>query len=226
MFVVAVDGPAGSGKSTVARAVGERLGVPVLETGAMYRAVAVAALHRGLDLASGPDLARLAQALAMEVASTDTDTGAEGPRVTVDGTDVSDEIRGGEVGRVVSVVAAHAGVRSEMVRRQREWAAANGGGVIEGRDIGTVVFPDAGIKIFLTASTEERARRRSADEQTDDLVRRDHLDSTRAASPLKVADDAMVIDTTGRPVDEVVDEIVRAARLAAGSSDVTGGEAR
>jgi len=217
VLVIAVDGPAGSGKSTVAQAVAQVLGLPFLETGAMYRAITVAALRRGVDLDGGPALADLAQSVTLDIGSPPgqpADTAA-GPLVTVDGRDVSAEIRGPEVGRMVSVVAAHAGVRAELVRRQREWAAAHDGGVVEGRDIGTVVFPDAAVKIFLTASAGERARRRGGDEQAVDLARRDHIDSTRAASPLMAADDATVVDTTGRPVADIVEQIVAMARAAA-----------
>ena len=130
-----------------------------------------------------------------------------GERVTVDGEDVTDEIRSPDVGRAVSAVAADPDVRAELVRRQREWAVEHGGGVVEGRDIGSVVFPDAALKVFLTATPEERARRRD-DESADDVRRRDLVDSTRAASPLVVADGAVVVDSTGRGIDEVVDEIV------------------
>ena len=128
-------------------------------------------------------------------------------RVTVDGDDVTDEIRGPEVGRMVSKVAAMAEVRTTLVDLQREWVADHGGAVVEGRDIGSVVFPDAELKVFLTATPEERAKRRS-DEDADDVRRRDRIDSTRAVSPLVVPDGAVVIDSTGRSVDEVVDEIV------------------
>ena len=200
MRVVAIDGPVGAGKSTIARAVAERLGLGHLDTGAMYRSVALAALRRGIDpeSATGAELAEVAAGVALEV----------GERVVVDGDDVTDELRSPEVGRFVSKVAAEPEVRAELVRRQREWARARDGGVVEGRDIGSVVFPDAELKVFLTASASERARRRSLDETADDLARRDLLDSTRAVSPLIVPQGAVVIDTTGRPIDDVVDEIV------------------
>ena len=205
MPVVAIDGPAGSGKSTVARAVAKRLGVAYLDTGAMYRSVTFAALRDGVDPADGEALAKLAAGLDIQL----------GDRVLVDGVDATAAIRGPEVTAVVSAVSAHPPVRTEMVRRQRSWAAEHGGGVAEGRDIGTVVFPDADVKVFLTASEEERARRRQQDDRTPDvtavaaeLARRDSLDSTRTASPLRPADDAVVIDTTGRTVDDVVDQVV------------------
>ena len=205
MPVVAIDGPAGSGKSTVARAVAKRLGVAYLDTGAMYRSVSFAALRDGIDPADGEALAKLAGNLEIEL----------GDRVLVDGTDATAAIRGPDVTAVVSTVSAHPAVRADMVRRQRQWAAEHGGGVAEGRDIGSVVFPDADVKVFLTASEEERARRRQRDDRAPDvsavaadLARRDALDSNRATSPLVAADDAVVIDTTGRTVDDVVDQIV------------------
>ncbi|HEV3352598.1 MAG TPA: (d)CMP kinase [Acidimicrobiales bacterium] len=205
MPVVAIDGPAGSGKSTVARAVAARLGVAYLDTGAMYRSVAFAGLERGIDPQDGEALAKLAAELDIEV----------GARVLVDGVDATAAIRGPAVTSVVSAVSAHPAVRAEMVRRQRRWADEHGGGVAEGRDIGTVVFPDADAKVFLTASEDERARRRQRDDRAPDvgavaadLARRDALDSTRATSPLRPADDAVVIDTTGRTVDDVVDEVL------------------
>ena len=198
MRVVAIDGPVGSGKSTVAKAVAERLGLPFMESGAMYRVVALAALRAEVDPADGEALTRLAASVDMEV----------GERVLLDGDDVTAELRSPEVGRAVSPVAAVPGVRSELVRRQREWVQERGGGVVEGRDIASVVFPDADLKVFLTASAGERARRRRMDETPDDLARRDLIDSTRAVSPLIVAQDAVVIDTTARPVEEIVDQIV------------------
>ena len=171
MRVIAIDGPAGSGKSTVARALASRLGLEYLDTGAMYRAVTFAALRRGVDPAEQDQVARMVPDLELEV----------GPdRVIVDGVDATIEIRGPEVSRAVSIVAANPAVRAEMVVRQRAWVAARDGGVLEGRDIGTVVFPDAELKVFLTADPEVRAQRRSK-EVTDldyetvaaDLARRD-----------------------------------------------------
>jgi cytidylate kinase len=199
--VVAIDGPVGSGKSTVAKAVAQRLDLPYLQSGAMYRVVALAALRRGIDPnaeGSADEVIALAAEVEMDV----------GEQVTLDGKDVTADLRSPEVGRVVSAVAAMAGVRTELVRRQREWVEEQGGAVVEGRDIGSVVFPDADLKVFLTASAEERARRRELDETPDDLARRDLLDSTRAVSPLIVPQGAVVLDTTGRPADDVVDEIV------------------
>lgn len=205
MRVIAIDGPAGSGKSTVARAVAARLGMPYLDTGAMYRSVAFAALQRGIDPDDRDVVARLARDIDIDVGDT----------VLVDGVDATIEIRGPEVTRAVSAVAANPGVRAELVARQREWGDKQGGGVVEGRDIGTVVFPAAELKVYLTASDDERARRRAQevrnldyDQVAADIARRDHVDSTRAASPLAVAEDAVLIDTTGRSIDEIVDDIL------------------
>ena len=200
MRVIAIDGPVGSGKSTIAKAVAERLGLAMLETGAMYRAVAAAALRRGID--PGPETADELVELARGV------TIDAGQRVLVHGEDMTAELRSPVVNRAVSAVASDADVRAEMVGRQRAWAEDHGGGVVEGRDIGTVVFPDADLKVFLTASPEERARRRNADEDPAELARRDQQDSTRAASPLKAAPDAIEIDSTELSVEEIVDEIV------------------
>jgi cytidylate kinase len=210
MFVVALDGPAGTGKSTVARALAARLDLPHLDTGAMYRAVTWAALRDGLDLDDAPAIAELARRSILQV-----DPGA----VVVDGVDVTVAIRGPEVTGAVSAVAAVPGVRTELVARQRQWVAARGGAVAEGRDIGSVVFPDADLKVYLTASPEVRAARRAAEDGADlvnvatDIRRRDLADSSRADSPLAVAADAVVVDTSELGADEVVDLLL--ARLAA-----------
>lgn len=206
LFVIAIDGPAGSGKSTVARAVADRLELEYLDTGAMYRSVAFAALRGDVDPADADQLAALVPSLEIDVA---------GGVVTVDGVDATIEIRGPEVTRAVSIVAANPVVRADLRDRQRAWAEKRGGGVIEGRDIGTVVFPDATLKVYLTASPEERAGRR-AKEVTDldyetvaaDLARRDALDQGRDDSPLAEADDSVSIDTTDRTIDEIVDEVL------------------
>ena len=208
--VVAIDGPAGAGKSTLAESVAEHLGMERLDTGAMYRSVAWAARRDGIDPADTDAVARLARLTTIDV----------GPRVIVDGQDATAEIRSAAVDRTVSVVAANPAVRTEMVARQRAWIEARGRGVVEGRDIGSVVLPGADLKIYLTASTDVRARRRAAergggravDEIHDDLVRRDRLDSTRQASPLLppegVAADAKVIDSTGKSARTVLEEVL------------------
>jgi cytidylate kinase len=220
--VVAIDGPAGSGKSTVARAVARALGLLVLDTGAMYRAVTLAVLERGID----PGDAAAAAAAAREAQIVLGEDGAD--TVLLDGRNVSGEIRGPAVTAAVSAVSAHAGVREVMVDRQRGWVDRHHGGVVEGRDIGTVVFPDAPVKVFLTASDEERVRRRQLDETAaarptdvdairDALARRDALDSGRVTSPLRPADGALELDTTGRTVEDVTAEIV--ARFEAAGAD-------
>ena len=196
--IIAIDGPAGSGKSTVARALASALGWAFLHTGAMYRAVTCEALDQGVDVNDQRAVAALAASLRLTTL----------PRVTVNGRDVEEEIRTDRINTAVSVVAANALVRATMVARQRQWAAEQPlGTVVEGRDITTVVFPEATLKVFLTASLEERARRRG-DEGEASVARRDEADTNRDASPLRQADDALVLDTTGRAVDEVVGEII------------------
>jgi len=196
-LLVAIDGPAGAGKSTVSNAVAQHLGVERLDTGAMYRAVAALALELGTPLEDSDAVAALAGASTIVV----------GDRVTIDGRDVTGVIRSPEVGRAVSVVAANPEVRRHLVQRQRAWADAHGGGVVEGRDIGSFVFPEAEVKVYLTASPEERARRRD-DEAPEGVARRDRIDSTREASPLREAADAHRLDTTGRTVQDVVEEVL------------------
>jgi CMP/dCMP kinase len=205
--VIAIDGPAGSGKSTVARRLAERLGLDYLDTGAMYRAVTFAALRRGIDPADTGPVAELARVVDLDV-TTD--------HVRVDGVDATIEIRGPEVSRAVSLVAANPEVRAELVRRQREWAYERSGGVMEGRDIGTVVFPDAMLKVYLNARPEVRAERRAA-EVSDldyetvaaDMARRDAFDQGREADPLRRADDAIQFDTSDMSIDEIVAELAR-----------------
>ena len=196
--IIAIDGPAGSGKSTVARAVADRLGWSFLDTGAMYRAVTREALDRGIDVHDASAMAELAHEVTVTTL----------PTVSVTGRDVTDRIRSDAVNEAVSTVAANPLVRSSMVARQRQLADEQlHGTVVEGRDITTVVFPDATLKVYLTASLEERERRRG-DEEAGSVARRDAADSTRQASPLRQAHDALVLDTTGRDVDDVVEEII------------------
>jgi cytidylate kinase len=212
-LVVAIDGPSGSGKSTVARAVARAAGLRYLDTGAMYRAVTWLALRDGLDLAAGERLAELAAHAALDVRADPVD-----PTILADGADVTALVRGAEVTAAVSTVSAVPGVREVMVRRQREVIGA-GGIVVEGRDIGTTVAPDAPVKIFLTADPAIRARRRSRQpgestasaglEGTQaELARRDAADSSRPASPLTQAADAVVIDSSSLDVDRVVALVV------------------
>ena len=219
MRVIAIDGPAGSGKTSVAQALAARLGLEYLDTGAMYRAVAFAVLRAGGDPSDDGFTAAVARTIDVRV---------EGERVLVDGVDAAVEIRGPSVNRAVSAVAANAGVRAEMVARQREWARRRGGGVVEGRDIGTVVFPEADLKVYLVADPEVRALRRARQDGladapnppdggseaagveavAADLARRDMIDSTRRAGPLAVASDALVIDTTDKTFDETIEQIL------------------
>ena len=216
--VIAIDGPAGSGKSTVARAVADRLGLEYLDTGAMYRSVAFAVLRGDVDPGDADAVGTIAAHLDIDV--------RDGV-VTVDGVDATIEIRGPEVTRAVSTVAANPLVRAELRRRQREWARQRGGGVLEGRDIATVVFPDALVKVYLTASPEARAGRR-AKEVTDldyetvaaDIARRDALDQGRDDSPLAEAPGSVLIDTTGLGVEAVVDRVLELV------ADAEGGDGR
>jgi CMP/dCMP kinase len=203
VLVVAIDGPAGAGKSTVAKALAARLGVDYLDTGAMYRAVTFRALRSGCDLSDAAAVAALARAVVIDM----------GERVYVDGDDATEEIRSAEVTAAVSRVAANSEVRSELRARQRAWAEQRSGAVIEGRDIGTVVFPDARLKLYLTASPRVRAERRVAEAggDVDDIeaaiAARDAYDSGRADSPLALASGALLVDTTGRTVNDVLDTI-------------------
>jgi cytidylate kinase len=207
-MVIAIDGPAGAGKSSVARAVAAALGFTYLDSGAMYRCVALAGIERGADLDDAVGLGALARSLRI---------GLDGERVTLDDRDVSATIREARVTEAASRVSVHPAVREEMIARQRELIAA-GRYVAEGRDIGTVVSPDAPLKVFLTASPEERARRRAAQTGEDEATvlaaqrARDERDETREHSALRAADDAVEVDTTGLSLDEVVERIVDLAR--------------
>ena len=190
----------------MARALADRLGLEYLDTGAMYRSITFAALRRGVDPSEAEQVGRIVGDIVLEVRP---------DGVTVDGVDATIEIRGPEVSRAVSIVEANPAVRTEMVRRQREWVVAHGGGVVEGRDIGSVVFPEAELKVYLTASEDVRAARRHQEaaeldyEQTRAMIAdRDALDSTRADGPLREADDAVLVDTTDLGVEDIVDRIV------------------
>lgn len=211
--VVAIDGPAGTGKSTVARGLAAALGSRYLDTGAMYRVVTLAVLRSGVALDDIDGIGAVAQGVEVSV-----DSQPEGDRAFLGDEDVSREIRGDEVTRAVSAVAAVPAVRTRMVAVQRQLAAQGGGVVVEGRDIGTVVLPDADVKIFLTASAETRAQRRNdqnvaAGLRDDyagvlaDVLRRDELDSTRAVSPLRPADDAVMVDTGDMTQAQVIDHL-------------------
>jgi cytidylate kinase len=213
--LVAIDGPAGAGKSTVARALANQLGFTYLDSGAMYRCVALAALRKsGGELPELPGaLGALARAITIEFrgARTDAAPGGSG-RVLLDGQDVSDAIRTREVSKAASVVATDPDVRAALVAKQRE-LIANGDWVAEGRDIGTVVAPHAELKVFLTADARERARRRAVELGADldtvlaEQTMRDQRDTSREHSPLQAADDAVMLDTSGHGVEEVVGEI-------------------
>ena len=215
--LIAVDGPAGAGKSTIGALVGERLGYLFLDTGAMYRAVALVALERGVSTEDGPTLAELAREANLSVGPA---TVRDGRTYTVllGGRDVTWAIRDAAVDRVVSQVARHPEVREAMLAQQRRYAE-RGRVVMVGRDIGTVVLPDADLKVFLTASANERARRRGEElaargvvrarqELLHEILRRDQLDSERAVAPLRAAEDAVVIDTEGHTVGEALERVM------------------
>ena len=208
-MVIAIDGPGGVGKSTVSSRVAAALGLPYLDTGSTYRAAGLMALRRG---------AAVTDADAVVEAIRDADITIELGTVTVDGVDVTEELRSDEVTAASSAVATYPEVRAGIVALQRTWVASRGGAaVVEGRDIGTVVFPDAPVKIYLTARPDVRAARRSNDAEAAsksreqiaaELAARDHTDSTRATSPLRPADDAVIVDTSDLGIDQVVDRIL------------------
>lgn len=203
--VIAIDGPAGAGKSTVGKALASRLGLEYLDTGAMYRAVAFLALARGVSVSDEESVADLAEAMSLSVSEAG---------VVVDGIDATTEIRGRAVTEAVGSVAANTAVREELRGRQRSWARQHGGGVIEGRDIGTVVFPDATLKLYVTASPRARAERRVREIGGDvadvehSITQRDRRDMSRLDGPLRVDSGAIVVDTTGLSIAEVVDHVL------------------
>jgi CMP/dCMP kinase len=207
-MLIAIDGPAGAGKSTIGRALAGRLGLAYLDSGAMYRCVALAAIRSGTDLDDAERLSELANGLEIAL---------DGSRVSLDGEDVTEAIRRPDVSAAASRVSVHEGVRAAMVERQR-WLIARGDYVVEGRDIGTVVSPDAPLKVFLTANDAERARRRASEiDQPLERIRadqasRDARDRERRHGALRAAADAVEIDTTRLEVDEIVDRIVAMAR--------------
>jgi CMP/dCMP kinase len=222
--VIAVDGPAGTGKSSVSRGLARALGARYLDTGAMYRIVTLAVLRAGIGLDDANSIAAVAAEAKLAVGyDPDED------RSYLAGEDVSTEIRGDEVTKAVSAVSAVPAVRTRLVELQRQLAAGVGSVVVEGRDIGTVVLTDADVKIFLTASAQERARRRNDQNIANglgddyegvlaDVQRRDHLDSTRAVSPLRAADDAVVVDTSDMAESEVIDHLVALVKQNAGAT--------
>ncbi len=218
---VTLDGPSGTGKSSVARDVATRLGAAYLDTGAMYRAATVAVLDAGVDLTDAEAVARAVSAAVIQVGTT-----ADAELVRVDGVDVAERIRGAEVTRTVSPVSAVPAVRRLLVDRQRALVAEATAVVVEGRDIGTVVLPEATLKVYLTAAPEARAQRRAGQlgvtdpariaEIAADLRRRDEYDSSRADSPLRPAADAIVVDSTGLDREAVVERVLDLARTAVG----------
>ena len=215
-MIIAIDGPSGAGKSTVAKAVAKRLGFSCLDTGAMYRAVAVAALRAGIDLSDNEALGELARNCTISFGHVAGDPIPK--QVFLDGEEVTRDIRTAEIDKAVTPVSAAPQVRTALVAQQQR-IGRTGNYVVEGRDIGTVVFPDAEVKVFLTASAEERAHRRVRQnvdrgvgntnyaEVLADLIRRDQADSTRATSPLKPAVDAVMLDSTKYYIEDVIDEI-------------------
>jgi cytidylate kinase len=211
-LVIAIDGPAGAGKSTVAKALAKELGLKYLDTGAMYRTLALAASRRGLGPDHGDEAAELASRITISFGEGDP------PPVLLDGEDVSGQIRTPEIGELASALSTHSGVRRELVKRQQTMVA-EGGYTLEGRDVTTVVAPNAQVKVYLTASLEERAKRRHLEmnekgqetpeyhELRKSMQTRDHRDITRDDSPLMVAPDATLIESGGMSVDEVVKKI-------------------
>lgn len=205
MRVIAIDGPAGAGKSTVARRVSIETGLRYLDTGAMYRCVALAVQQTSTNPHDAEAVGQIARDVVVVI---------ERNAAKLNGVDVTTEIRSSEINGIVSIIAAHTPVRDAMREQQRRWIHDHHGGVVEGRDIGTVVFPDAILKVFLTASPEVRAERRVGQTGGEiqavaaSIAERDHLDSTRIDSPLKPSDDSIIVDSSNRTIEEVVAEIV------------------
>jgi cytidylate kinase len=203
--VIAIDGPAGAGKSTVARQVSTATGLRYLDTGAMYRCVALEVRNTATDPNDADAVGKIAREVSVVI---------ERDAAKLNGVDVSSEIRSNEINAIVSVIAAHTPVRDAMREQQRRWIQAQQGGVVEGRDIGTVVFPDAILKVFLTASPQVRAERRVGQTGGDikavaaSIAERDHLDSTRLDSPLRPSEGSVIVDSSNRTIEEVVAEIV------------------
>jgi cytidylate kinase len=227
-LIIAIDGPSGAGKSTLGRLLARELGLLYIDTGAMYRAVALAVTESGVSTSDEEAVAEVARRARVAL-SGDPDS----LQVRLDGRDVTREIRTEQVGHTASVVSAISGVRSELVARQRELGARGGGVVLDGRDVGTVVFPAADVKFFLTAVPEERAKRRFDEEQAADqtqsyedtladITARDRRDSTRQDSPLHIAPDAVVIDTTELSIDEVFRRMLEVVRARAGGGEEEG----
>jgi cytidylate kinase len=217
-IIIAIDGPSGAGKSTLGRRLARELNLLYVDTGAMYRAAALAVVAANVNATDADEVARIAAAARIELAG-DPDS----LRVLLDGRDVSAEIRSEQITRLSSVISAIPAVRRDHVRRQREMGAQGGGVVLDGRDIGTVVFPQADVKFFLTAVPEERAKRRfdedhrtepdlTFQETLDDINTRDERDSTRADSPLRIAEDAVVIDTTDLSIEQVFARMLEVVR--------------
>ena len=205
MRVIAIDGPAGAGKSTVARQVSTATGLRYLDTGAMYRCVALEVQNSATDPHNAEAVGKIARDVQVII---------ERDAAKLNGVDVTSDIRSTEINAIVSIIAAHTPVRDAMREQQRRWIQAQQGGVVEGRDIGTVVFPDAILKVFLTASPEVRAERRVGQTGGDiavvaaSIAERDHLDSTRLDSPLRPSDGSVIVDSSNRTIEEVVAEIV------------------
>ena len=205
MRVIAIDGPAGAGKSTVARQVSTATGLRYLDTGAMYRCVALEVQNSATDPHNAEAVGKIAREVQVVI---------ERDAAKLNGVDVTSDIRSTKINAIVSIIAAHTPVRDAMREQQRRWIQAQQGGVVEGRDIGTVVFPDAILKVFLTASPEVRAERRVGQTGGDiavvaaSIAERDHLDSTRLDSPLRPSDGSVIVDSSNRTIEEVVAEIV------------------